>query len=90
VGAVIVIAMRSIIDIPTALIALTTVLVLVYIKKIQEPQIILVAAIIGLLLNWLFGLSENILAIYFALTIVSGKNRFVWYKPLNMSVFLLK
>jgi len=51
VGAVIVIAMRSIIDVPTALIAIATVLALVYIKKIQEPQIILVAAILGVLLK---------------------------------------
>jgi chromate transporter len=48
VGAVVIIGMRSITDIPTALIAITTVLALIYIKKIQEPYIILFAAILGL------------------------------------------
>jgi chromate transporter len=51
VGAVIVIALRSIIDIPTALIAIATILCLLYVKKIQEPQIILIAAVLGLLLK---------------------------------------
>lgn len=50
-GAVIVIASRSITDIPTALIATTTVVVLVWVKKIQEPYIILVAALAGLILK---------------------------------------
>jgi len=52
VGAVIVIAIRSIVDIPTALIAIATVLALIYIKKIQEPQIIFIAAMLGLILKW--------------------------------------
>ncbi len=51
VGAVVVIATRSITDIPTALIALVAILSLIYIKKIQEPYIILVAAILGVLLK---------------------------------------
>jgi chromate transporter len=51
VGAVVVIAIRSIIDISTALIAVASVLALIYIKKIQEPYIILIAAIIGLILK---------------------------------------
>lgn len=51
VGAVIVIATRSIIDIPTALIAVATVLALIYVKKLQEPQIIVIAAIVGVLLK---------------------------------------
>lgn len=51
VGAVIVIATRSIIDIPTALIAVATVLALIYVKKLQEPQIIIIAAIVGILLK---------------------------------------
>lgn len=51
VGAVIVIATRSIIDIPTALIAVATVLALIYVKKLQEPQIIIIAAIVGVLLK---------------------------------------
>jgi chromate transporter len=53
VGAVVVIARRSIVDIPTAAIAIATVLALLYIKKIQEPQIILVAAVLGALLKLL-------------------------------------
>jgi chromate transporter len=53
VGAVIVIAMRSIVDIPTVIIAIATVLALIYVKKIQEPYIILLAAVIGLILKLL-------------------------------------
>jgi chromate transporter len=51
VGAVIVIAKRSITDIPTALIAIATIFALLYIKKIQEPYIILAAAIIGVFIK---------------------------------------
>jgi len=47
VGSVIIIAKRSIIDIPTLLIAVATVLILLYYKKIQEPYIIAIAAILG-------------------------------------------
>jgi chromate transporter len=53
VGSVIVIALRSIIDIPTALIAIATVLALIYIKKLQEPYIIGMAALIGILIKTL-------------------------------------
>ena len=54
VGAVIVIASRSIADIPTALIAIASVLSLIYLKKIQEPQIILATALLGLIIkNWM-------------------------------------
>ncbi|MBB5202443.1 chromate transporter [Glaciimonas immobilis] len=48
-GSVIVIARRSIIDIPTALIALVTVALLWKFKKLQEPIVIASAAIIGLI-----------------------------------------
>ncbi|MFM2363999.1 MAG: hypothetical protein RLZZ316_2901 [Bacteroidota bacterium] len=51
VGAVIVIATRSIHDIPTALIAIVTILALIYIKKIQEPYVIAVAAFLGILIK---------------------------------------
>jgi len=51
VGAVIVIACKSITDISTALIAIATIFSLLYIKKLQEPYIILVAAIIGIILK---------------------------------------
>jgi chromate transporter len=53
VGSVIVIGTRSIKDIPTALIAIAAVLALVYIKKMQEPYIIGVAAAIGLLIKFI-------------------------------------
>ena len=51
VGSVIVIGMRSVVDIPTGLIALAAVLVLIYFKKMQEPYIIGASAVIGLLLR---------------------------------------
>jgi chromate transporter len=51
VGSVIIIALRSIVDIPTALIAVAAVLALLYIKKMQEPYIIGIAAIVGLLIK---------------------------------------
>lgn len=57
-GSVIIIAINTftqnhsvVIDIPSILIAVATVLALLYIKKIQEPYIILIAAVIGLLLK---------------------------------------
>jgi chromate transporter len=43
--------MRTITDIATALIAITTVLVLIYIKKLQEPYIILAAAVSGVVIK---------------------------------------
>ncbi|MCW3114927.1 MAG: chromate transporter, chromate ion transporter family [Segetibacter sp.] len=52
-GSVIVIAIRTIKDIPTALIAIITIVILLKIKKVKEPQVILVAAIIGLILKLL-------------------------------------
>jgi chromate transporter len=51
VGSVIVIGMRTITDITTAVIALSAVLILVYVKKMQEPYIILAAAIVGILIK---------------------------------------
>lgn len=53
VGAVIIISIRTIVDIPTALIAIGTVLILIYVKKLQEPHIIGIAAILGVLLKLL-------------------------------------
>jgi chromate transporter len=47
-GSVFVIARRSIIDIPTTLIALVTVALLCKFKKLQEPIVIAAAAIVGL------------------------------------------
>ncbi|MDB5120692.1 MAG: chromate transporter [Sphingobacteriales bacterium] len=51
VGSVIIIASRSIIDIPTALIAISTVLALIYVKKIQEPHVIFAAALLGMIIK---------------------------------------
>ena len=51
VGAVIIMANRSINDFSTAGIAASTILILVYFKKIKEPYIILVAVIIGLIIK---------------------------------------
>ncbi len=51
VGAVVIIATRSIVDIPTALIAIATIFALLYIKKLQEPHVILVAAILGFVIK---------------------------------------
>ncbi|WP_426485093.1 chromate transporter [Flavobacterium sp. 2] len=51
VGSVVVISSRSIIDIPTAIIAILTILALIYLKKIQEPYIILIAGIIGIFIK---------------------------------------
>ena len=53
VGSVIVIGMRTIKDIPTFLIAIAAVLALIYIKKLQEPYIIGIAAVIGLLIKFI-------------------------------------
>ena len=50
-GAVIVLAKRQIVDLPSLFIALAAILVLLRFKKIQEPLIILLAALAGLLLK---------------------------------------
>jgi chromate transporter len=51
VGAVIIIATRSIVDIPIAIIAVLGVLALLYVKKIPEPAIIVTAAAIGIIIK---------------------------------------
>lgn len=50
-GAVLVLGKRSITDIPTALIMLTSMVILLWVKKIPEPVIIAAAAAIGILLK---------------------------------------
>lgn len=50
-GAVIVLGLRSLVDIPTVLIALLSGLVLWKFKKLQEPYVILIAAAIGFALK---------------------------------------
>lgn len=52
-GAVIVIALRTIKDIPTGIIALVTIIVLLKMPKIKEPVIILLAALAGIILKLL-------------------------------------
>jgi chromate transporter len=53
-GAVIVIGSRSIVDIPTAIIAGAVILSLLYVKKVKELHIIFIAALIGLAIKfWL-------------------------------------
>jgi chromate transporter len=54
VGALIIIGIRSIIDLPTALIAIVTVMALIFLNKIREPYIILISSLIGLTLKLLF------------------------------------
>jgi chromate transporter len=54
VGAVVIIGLRSITDISTSLIAITSLVVLLYFKKIQEPYVIAIAALIGLALKLFF------------------------------------
>ena len=51
VGSVFVIGSRSIVDVPSAMIAVVTALALIYIKKLQEPYIILIAAVVGFCLK---------------------------------------
>lgn len=53
-GAVIVIGSRSIVDIPTAIIAVAAILSLLYLKKLKELHLIFFAALTGLLIKfWL-------------------------------------
>jgi len=56
VGAVVIIATRSIVDITTALITIVTILVLLYVKKIQEPYIIALAGILGIVIKFALSL----------------------------------
>jgi chromate transporter len=51
VGSVLIIGLRSIIDVPTAVICITSAMALIFIKKLQEPYIIGIAAILGILLK---------------------------------------
>jgi chromate transporter len=54
VGAVVVMTLKTIIDFQTAFIAISVLFVLIYCKKIQEPYIILLSALIGLLLKGIY------------------------------------
>jgi len=48
-GSVVVIAKRTIVDVPTAVLAICTILILWKFKKLQEPVVVIGAAIIGLI-----------------------------------------
>ena len=50
-GAAFVLGRRAIVDVPTVVIGLVTLLALVYARKIPEPLIILAAGVIGLILK---------------------------------------
>jgi len=50
-GAVLVLGKRTLTDIPTILIALSTLVILFKYKKLQEPIVIALAAITGILLK---------------------------------------
>ena len=50
-GAVLIMAFRTIRDIPTALIAMLTLLTMIYLKKVKEPVIVLTAALAGIVLK---------------------------------------
>jgi chromate transporter len=50
-GAALVLGRRAIIDVPTALIGLVTLLMLVYVRKVPEPLVILGAGMVGLVLR---------------------------------------
>ena len=53
-GAVLVLGQRTLVDLPTAIIALATGVVLLKFKKLQEPIIIIIAALIGIVLKTIF------------------------------------
>ena len=50
-GAVVVLARRSIVDLPTVAIAVVTIAVLWKVKNVKEPVVILVAALLGMVLH---------------------------------------
>jgi chromate transporter len=50
-GAVVVLAKRTLTDMPTILIALSTAIILFKFKKLQEPYVIIVAAVVGIILK---------------------------------------
>jgi chromate transporter len=54
VGAVIIMTQRSIIDLPTVIIAVAVLLILFYYKNIKEPYIILISALVGLLIKGIY------------------------------------
>jgi len=50
-GSVVIIAKRTIVDVPTALIAVATIVLLWRYRKLQEPVVIAAAAILGLVVH---------------------------------------
>lgn len=55
-----VIASKNISDIPTALIAVATIFALLYFRKIQEPLIIAVVAILGIIIKLIVWNENNL------------------------------
>jgi len=51
VGSVIIIGARSIVDIPTAVLAIAAIMAIIYVKKLQEPYLIGIAALIGVIIK---------------------------------------
>jgi chromate transporter len=51
VGSVIVITTRSIVDIPTAVIAVAAMLTLIYFRKVQEPYVIIASGLLGVVIK---------------------------------------
>jgi chromate transporter len=54
-GAAIILGRRALVDLPTTLIALTTLAVLLKAKRIPEPVVILAAGVAGLLMSYTAG-----------------------------------
>lgn len=54
-GAVIVLARRTIDDVPTLVIACVTIVLLWRVRKLPEPVVVLAAAVVGLVLYPIFG-----------------------------------
>ena len=54
-GAAFVLGRRSLVDVPTIVIGLATLLILTYVKKVPEPLVIVAAGVIGLALKGIVG-----------------------------------
>jgi len=50
-GAVLVLGRRALVDVPTVLFAAVTLVVLLKVKKVPEPAIVAVAAVVGMILK---------------------------------------
>ncbi len=82
----IVIAIRTIKDLPTALIAIAATIILLKTKKIKEPHIILVAALIGLDLKLFSPISLSMLLLLVTFVFISQKIIF----PIQILIVILR